>query len=127
MHASYLFANEKYSWNIGVEVSEVYVYNDPEVKYYQYEKALWCNEVKQNFRIAFYSHPKFYNWAYEVNKWKKSYSYMKLRLNYWLDILKNNDFKIKCEVFLHRCDFEKIDICNVIVKLLNYNYNENYY
>ena len=48
-------------------------------EYHKYENRSWWNKVQQNCRMAFYSHPQLVNRVYEVNRWKKSFTYRELR------------------------------------------------
>ena len=43
-------------------------------------RSLW-DKIQQNCRMAFYSHPQIVNRAYEIERWRISYSYSKLRLS----------------------------------------------
>ena len=42
------------------------------------DSSLW-NKIQQNCRMAFYSHPQLVNRAYEIDRWKVSYTYKQLR------------------------------------------------
>ena len=48
-------------------------------EYHKHENRSWWNKVQQNCKMAFYSHPQLVNRAYEVNRWKKSFTYRELR------------------------------------------------
>ena len=48
-------------------------------EYHQHEKRDIWSMIQQNCRMALYSHPQNVNRAYEIDRWKKSYSYKKLR------------------------------------------------
>jgi len=40
--------------------------------------SLW-NKIQQNCRVAFFSHPQMVNRAWEIDRWKESYSYRVIR------------------------------------------------
>ena len=48
-------------------------------EYHKHENPSWWNKVQQNCRMAFYSHPQMVNRAYEIDRWKKSPIYKRLR------------------------------------------------
>ena len=48
-------------------------------EYHQHEKRDIWSVIQQNCRMALFSHPQNVNRAYEIDRWKKSYSYKKLR------------------------------------------------
>ena len=48
-------------------------------EYYGHENNSLWNKIQQNCRMAFYSHPQMVNRAYEIDRWKDSYMYKKLR------------------------------------------------
>lgn len=48
-------------------------------EYHQYEQRSTWDYIQQNCRMAFYSHPQYVNRAYEIERWKNSYSYKRLR------------------------------------------------
>lgn len=47
-------------------------------EYHQLEKSDTWSKIQQNCRVAFFSHPQTVNRAYEIDKWKHSYTYKKL-------------------------------------------------
>ena len=49
-------------------------------EYHKHENRSWWNKIQQNCRIAFHSHPQMVNRAYEIDRWKKSPVYKRLRL-----------------------------------------------
>lgn len=48
-------------------------------EYHSLENGSLWNKIQQNCRVAFYSHPQMVNRAYEIDRWKGSYSYKQLR------------------------------------------------
>ena len=48
-------------------------------EYHQHEKRDIWSMIQQNCRVAFFSHPQHVNRAYEIDRWKKSYDYRRLR------------------------------------------------
>lgn len=48
-------------------------------EYHSHENNSFWNKIQQNCRMAFYSHPQAVNRAYEIDRWKDSYIYRKLR------------------------------------------------
>jgi Zn-dependent protease with chaperone function len=48
-------------------------------EYHSLENSSLWNKIQQNCRVAFYSHPQMVNRAYEIDRWKGSYSYNQLR------------------------------------------------
>ena len=48
-------------------------------EYHLHENATLWDKIQQNCRMAFYSHPQMVNRAYEIDRWKVSYAYKKLR------------------------------------------------
>ena len=48
-------------------------------EYHSHENNSLWNKIQQNCRVAFYSHPQAVNRAYEIDRWKDSYLYRKLR------------------------------------------------
>lgn len=48
-------------------------------EYHRYEKRSVWSRIQQNCRMAFDSHPQTVNRAYEIDRWKRSYAYRKLR------------------------------------------------
>ena len=50
-------------------------------EYHQHEKRDILSLIQQNCRMAFYSHPQHVNRAYEIDRWKNSYGYKRLREN----------------------------------------------
>ena len=48
-------------------------------EYHQHEKRDIWSVIQQNCRMALFSHPQNVNRAYEIDRWKRSYSYKKLR------------------------------------------------
>lgn len=62
--------------------------NDPYVLLKQYQdyhshetKSVW-SVIQQNCRVAFFSHPQSVNRAYEIDRWKASSTYKRLRSQY---------------------------------------------
>ena len=49
-------------------------------EYHHFENASWWNRIQQNCRIAFNSHPQMCERAYEIDRWKNSWQYRRLRL-----------------------------------------------
>lgn len=49
-------------------------------EYHKHENRSWWNKIQQNCRMAFHSHPQMVNRAYEIDRWKKSPVYKRLRL-----------------------------------------------
>lgn len=47
--------------------------------YHRLENDSWWNRIQQNCRIAFNSHPQMCERAYEIDRWKHSWLYRKLR------------------------------------------------
>lgn len=47
-------------------------------KYRRFENESWWNRIQQNCRIAFNSHPQMCERAYEIDRWKNSWTYRKL-------------------------------------------------
>lgn len=47
--------------------------------YHAHENQDIWNRIQQNCRMAFFSHPQNVNRAYEIDRWKNSYAYKKLR------------------------------------------------
>ena len=48
-------------------------------EYHGHENHSLWNKIQQNCRMAFYSHPQAVNRAWEIDRWKNSYMYKKLR------------------------------------------------
>jgi Zn-dependent protease with chaperone function len=48
-------------------------------KYHRFENESWWNRIQQNCRIAFNSHPQMCERAYEIDRWKNSWQYRRLR------------------------------------------------
>ncbi len=48
-------------------------------EYHSHENNTLWNKIQQNCRMAFYSHPQMVYRAYEIDRWKDSYMYRKLR------------------------------------------------
>ena len=48
-------------------------------EYYRFENDSWWNRIQQNCRIAFNSHPQMCERAYEIDRWKNSWQYRRLR------------------------------------------------
>lgn len=48
-------------------------------EYHQHEQQSLWNYIQQNCRMAFFSHPQHVNRAYEIDRWKNSHSYKRLR------------------------------------------------
>ena len=49
-------------------------------EYHNLENASLWDKIQQNCRMAFHSHPQMVNRAYEIDRWKVSHTYSKLRL-----------------------------------------------
>ena len=49
-------------------------------EYHSHENNSLWDKIQQNCRMAFYSHPQMVNRAYEIDRWKDSYAYKRLRL-----------------------------------------------
>ena len=47
--------------------------------YFMHENSSWWNKIQQNCRVAFNSHPQIVCRAYEIERWKESFSYQRLR------------------------------------------------
>lgn len=48
-------------------------------EYHRFENGSWWNRIQQNCRIAFNTHPQMCERAYEIDRWKNSYTYSNLR------------------------------------------------
>lgn len=48
-------------------------------EYHQHAKSDIWSRIQQNCRVAFFSHPQNVNRAYEIDRWKNSYAYKRLR------------------------------------------------
>ena len=48
-------------------------------QYKRFEKGSWWNRIQQNWRIAYDSHPPLVLRAWEIDRWKHSYMYRRLR------------------------------------------------
>ena len=48
-------------------------------EYHHFKKSSWLNRLQQNCRIAFNSHPQHIYRAWEIDRWKNSWQYRKLR------------------------------------------------
>jgi Zn-dependent protease with chaperone function len=48
-------------------------------EYHRFENDSWWNRIQQNCRIAFNSHPQMCERAWEIDRWKYSWQYRKLR------------------------------------------------
>ena len=48
-------------------------------EYHRLEKSSWLDRIQQNCRVAFYTHPQMVNRAWEIDRWKNSWQYRKLR------------------------------------------------
>ena len=48
-------------------------------EYHQMEHESWWDVIQQNCRIAFYSHPQSCERAWEIDRWKNSWQYRRLR------------------------------------------------
>ena len=48
-------------------------------EYHRLEKSSWIDRIQQNCRVAFYTHPQMVNRAWEIDRWKNSWQYRKLR------------------------------------------------
>ena len=48
-------------------------------EYRKMERESWLDVIQQNCRIAFNSHPQMCERAYEIDRWKSSWQYRKLR------------------------------------------------
>jgi Zn-dependent protease with chaperone function len=48
-------------------------------EYHKMEHESWWDVIQQNCRIAFYSHPQSCERAWEIDRWKNSWQYRKLR------------------------------------------------
>jgi Zn-dependent protease with chaperone function len=48
-------------------------------EYHRFENDSWWNRIQQNCRIAFNSHPQMCERAYEIDRWKNSWQYRRLR------------------------------------------------
>ena len=48
-------------------------------EYRRFENDSWWNRIQQNCRVAFNSHPQMCERAYEIDRWKDSWQYRRLR------------------------------------------------
>ena len=48
-------------------------------EYHRFENDSWWNRIQQNCRVAFNSHPQMCERAYEIDRWKHSWQYRRLR------------------------------------------------
>lgn len=48
-------------------------------EYHAHEKRDIWSRIQQNCRVAFFSHPQHVNRAYEIDRWKKSAAYRRIR------------------------------------------------
>jgi Zn-dependent protease with chaperone function len=48
-------------------------------EYHRFENDSWWNRIQQNCRVAFNSHPQMCERAYEIDRWKNSWQYRRLR------------------------------------------------
>jgi Zn-dependent protease with chaperone function len=48
-------------------------------EYHRFENDSWWNRIQQNCRVAFNSHPQMCERAYEIDRWKDSWLYRRLR------------------------------------------------
>ena len=48
-------------------------------EYHRLERSSWIDRIQQNCRVAFYTHPQMVNRAWEIDRWKNSWQYRKLR------------------------------------------------
>ena len=48
-------------------------------EYHAHEKQDIWSRIQQNCRVAFFSHPQNVNRAYEIDRWKKSSTYKRIR------------------------------------------------
>ena len=49
-------------------------------EYHRLEKSSWIDRIQQNCRVAFYTHPQMVNRAWEIDRWKNSWQYRKLKI-----------------------------------------------
>ncbi|MBR1521080.1 MAG: M48 family metallopeptidase [Bacteroidaceae bacterium] len=48
-------------------------------EYHRMENSSWWNRIQQNCRIALYTHPQMCERAWEIDRWKESWQYRRLR------------------------------------------------
>ena len=48
-------------------------------EYHRLERSSWIDRIQQNCRVAFYTHPQMVNRAWEIDRWKNSWQYRRLR------------------------------------------------
>ncbi len=48
-------------------------------EYHEHENLSLWNKIQQNCRVASFSHPQMVNRAWEIDRWKESYSYREIR------------------------------------------------
>ena len=57
-------------------------------EYHRHENATLWDKIQQNCRMAFYSHPQMVNRAYEIDRWKVSFAYKRLRQGFEINTSK---------------------------------------